>query len=78
MRTDMKYRLTLAAVFAAIPLVLFTLALFILATSVCRSFSCGFYPEFCAVYEGSYVAVRYCCSPFGSAVRVYSASGRLI
>lgn len=32
MRTDLRYKLTLAAVFAAIPLVLFAMVLFIIAT----------------------------------------------
>lgn len=33
MRTDMKYRLTLACILAAVPLALFTLALFLIASS---------------------------------------------
>ena len=33
MRTDLRYKLTLAAVFAAIPLVLFAMVLFVLATN---------------------------------------------
>lgn len=33
MRTDLRYKLTLAAVFAAIPLALFAMVLFIIATN---------------------------------------------
>ena len=33
MRTDLRYKFTLAAIFAAIPLALFSMVLFIIATS---------------------------------------------
>lgn len=52
MRTDMKYRLTLAAIFAAIPLVIFTLALFILATG---NIWLGLFPVY--LFAGAFLVV---------------------